>query len=448
MFKKFMLLSLLLVGFGCTAIHSQTRAYVTNNADNSVSVIDTTSNTVIATIPVGNSPSGIAAAPDGSHVYVRNQNEETISVIDTANNTAIPITISGLFGGGIPAVSPDSKSVYLPSEILDTVIVLDTATNAVKATIPVGAQPHAVAFTPDGSRAYVANQFSSDVSVIDTATMTVTGPPIPVNNARFLQLELAVTPDGRLVYVTGGGGTTTVIDTATNNTTLIAGPTDAPDLAITPDGATIYLTDVRTRSLSIIDTATNTLHLDVIAVGSAPVFLSITPDGAFVYVPNTADNTVSVVDTASNVVVAVIPAGNVPTDVAIVRVPASRPFAAFDVTNLVIDRHNIQAQAQFTPGNGSTGIDLAQQPLTLTIGTFSLTIPPGNFTPVGENHFVFHGTVNGLDVNFNLNADQGDATQFSCVVEIHGTDQTTQPNPVAVTLRVGQNTGTTSVEWH
>jgi YVTN family beta-propeller protein len=35
-------------------------AYITNSGDNTVSVIDTATNTVTATIPVGNSPFGVA----------------------------------------------------------------------------------------------------------------------------------------------------------------------------------------------------------------------------------------------------------------------------------------------------------------------------------------------------------------------------------------------------
>ncbi len=48
-------------------------AYITNENDNTVSVIDTATNTVIGSpIPVGNNPYGVAVTPDGSKVYVAN----------------------------------------------------------------------------------------------------------------------------------------------------------------------------------------------------------------------------------------------------------------------------------------------------------------------------------------------------------------------------------------
>ena len=56
-------------------------AYITNLDASTVSVIDTTSNTVTATIPVGSGPLGVAVTPDGSTVYVANQGDNTVSVI-------------------------------------------------------------------------------------------------------------------------------------------------------------------------------------------------------------------------------------------------------------------------------------------------------------------------------------------------------------------------------
>src|SRR5258708_1598062 len=52
-------------------------------------LIDTATNTISATIPVGLNPIGVAVNPDGSKVYVANLNARAVSVIDTATNTVI-----------------------------------------------------------------------------------------------------------------------------------------------------------------------------------------------------------------------------------------------------------------------------------------------------------------------------------------------------------------------
>jgi YVTN family beta-propeller protein len=59
------------------------------------------------------------------------------------------------------------------------VSVITTATGAVSAPITVGKQPNQVAITPDGKRVYVTNTMDGTVSVITTATGAVS-PPITV----------------------------------------------------------------------------------------------------------------------------------------------------------------------------------------------------------------------------------------------------------------------------
>jgi len=63
--------------------------YVANNGSNSVSVIDAAGNAVVATIPVGNVPYGIAVDPSGTRVYVANNGSNSVSVIDAASNAVV-----------------------------------------------------------------------------------------------------------------------------------------------------------------------------------------------------------------------------------------------------------------------------------------------------------------------------------------------------------------------
>src|ERR1700730_13192198 len=61
-------------------------AYIKNLNSNAVSVIDTATNTVVATIPVGTSPQGVAITPDGTKVYVANGSDSTVSGTATDSN--------------------------------------------------------------------------------------------------------------------------------------------------------------------------------------------------------------------------------------------------------------------------------------------------------------------------------------------------------------------------
>jgi YVTN family beta-propeller protein len=89
-----------------------------------VSVIDTLGNNrVIATIPVGISPSAIIFDADNSHVYVANtgsdNSRDTVSVIDTPTNKVIATIMVGNAPKGIALDSSRAKIyVIISSQIL------------------------------------------------------------------------------------------------------------------------------------------------------------------------------------------------------------------------------------------------------------------------------------------------------------------------------------------
>jgi YVTN family beta-propeller protein len=142
------LCAVLAMGVGLMASPAEAApfAYVTNSLSNTVSVIDTATNTVLATItkpgPSSQFPAGVAVTPDGTKAYVTCCGGE-LSVIDTANNTVLATILLGGLGVGI-AVTPDGKHAYVAINSSTTVSVVDTATNKVVATVPVG-------FNPSGS---------------------------------------------------------------------------------------------------------------------------------------------------------------------------------------------------------------------------------------------------------------------------------------------------------
>jgi YVTN family beta-propeller protein len=78
-------------------------------------------NTVIATIGgVGSAPEGVAVTPDGSKVYVANTLSNTVSVIATATNTviaAIPVGTNPVaFGIFIQPAKPSTKFAGTPGK--------------------------------------------------------------------------------------------------------------------------------------------------------------------------------------------------------------------------------------------------------------------------------------------------------------------------------------------
>ncbi len=250
-----------------------TRAYVPNELDNTVTVIDTASNTVVATVPVGTGPIGVAETADGTRLYVVNGSSPTsVSAIDTATNQVVASIPLGVVQARGIAVVPDGSRVYVSTYGSNTVKVIDTASNSVIATIPVGSLPVGVDVTPDGSLVYVANYLGNTFSVISTATNAVVA-TISVathpNSAR-------VTPDGTRAYVTGDTNTS-VVNTQTNaivGTVNLSGST----LEFIPDGSRAYLANY--SNIQIINTLTNTVSGSIPfsdAINGRPAAVAMTP---------------------------------------------------------------------------------------------------------------------------------------------------------------------------
>ena len=74
--------------------------YVANYGSGTVSVINTATNNVTATVTVGSNPNGVAVNPNGNYAYVTNYGSGSVSVINTAtNNVTATVTVgTGILG--------------------------------------------------------------------------------------------------------------------------------------------------------------------------------------------------------------------------------------------------------------------------------------------------------------------------------------------------------------
>ena len=387
-----------------------TLAYVTSFAANDVAVIDTATGTVIATIPVGTGPEGVAFTPDRTRAYIPNQTSATVSVIGTATNSVVATIPVGAQPFGV-AVTPDGTEAYVANQGPGTVSVIATATNIVTATIPVGSGPYGVAVTPDGTEAYVANQGSGSVSVIATATGTVTA-TIPVGTNPSL---VAVAPDGTKAYVSNlVSGTVSVIATATNTViATIAVGTNPRGVVFSPDGTRAYVAQgTLPGAVSVIDTASNSVTASI-PVGAVSAIVALTPDGSQLYVTDSGANTVTVVDTATDTVHATIVVGGNPAGVGVAAVPTARGLTIFyavpssdgstvTVAGLIHDAPNTaySLQVNATPGCASTGAPYGVPNIPVTTNTNGDAYFDDTYSAAsGLPSFVYLLSANPLDLS-------------------------------------------------
>ena len=150
------------------------KAYVVNRLSNNVSVIDTETHAVIATIPVDSDPLDVGINPSRSAVYVTNNGSGSMSIIDLTSNTVIQ-TVGDAYGPMGIAVDP-SGSRFFVSDWEGTyglMYVVDAATYAAIVSFRIGNQPWRVATNADGSRTCVTNYQDNTISIIDTVSKAV-----------------------------------------------------------------------------------------------------------------------------------------------------------------------------------------------------------------------------------------------------------------------------------
>lgn len=308
--------SLLLSASSLSATQAKTvtnYAYVADFWGGNVSVIRTSDNSVVKTIPVG-SPWGVAINAAGTVAGVTSYYGGTLTLINTKTNVVtgtIPVG-SGPLG---VTFAPKGANAYVANGNSNSVSMINTGTKNVLATIPVGRYPYSIAVTPDAKFAYVANNNSGTVSVISAAKKKVVA-TIPVGGGVGF---LAITPDGSTVYAptfnnTGDGDSIALISTADNTVVSRIYVDGAWGAKVSPDGQWVYATDYTEGEgdlVTVIATATQTVAA-TIPVGLSPEEVAFTSDGAFAYVVNGNSSNVSIIDTTSLSVVNTVGAGSYP----------------------------------------------------------------------------------------------------------------------------------------
>ena len=308
------------------------RAYVSNEDDGTVAVIDVDRGAAIATIAVGKRPRGLALSSDGRLLYVavsgvpkcpppitdaecaklpRDAAADGIAVVDTTKLERTRL-LTGVSDPERVAVGRDGQRLYVSEEDAARLAVLDAARGRLLATVPVGREPEGVRVSPNGRWVLVTSEEDDTVTIVDTKSNAVVGRAKVGTRPR----DLAFSTDSRTAYVSGE---------ADASLYRIALPAGAPaseffklrrevrpmGVALDAGRGRLYVGGGRAGTVAVVELAGPSLVAEI-TCGARPWGVALGAGGRRLYSPNGPSGDVTIVDTDTLAVSARIATGRGP----------------------------------------------------------------------------------------------------------------------------------------
>lgn len=405
-----MLVGLFLASLVCTPVNAQT---------------------LVATVPIGPNPSGIAVNMSTNTVYVSDIDDNTVTVVNGATNTTTTIQTGGNNGLEGLAVNEMTNTIYVLKSGLfgntPSLIVINGATGTISTTISVPSISGQIAVNPVTNQIYVSTWGGPDgpysVVVIDgtsnAVTATISIPrqlgDIVVDSTRNVIYALNVTEPGNAEI--------SVIDGTTNaiTATIPVGYNDG-ELELNATTNTLYVPDNHGSQLYVIDGATDTVTTTVPLpeVSTVPHAVAVNSATNTVYVAGEVNSApvVQVLDGATNAITATI------------NVPVSGGLLANVVTNKV---WQISSPVVVIDGASNTAASVT--------GTSGVTISSGDGVLNTTTNFAYMAGPNNVYViNGAASGPAFSASPSPLAFGNQTEDKTSSPMTLTVT-----NTGTTDL---
>jgi YVTN family beta-propeller protein len=302
------------------------RVYSAEQFSNTVSVTDPVDNRLVGVIRLGDpqpgnfSPlykgqvlvHGMGFSPDHKTIAVVSIGSNSVTFIDTATNTVKHTTYVGR-SPHEAFFTPDGKEVWVTVRGEDYVAVLDGQSFEERSRIKVPAGPGMQIFSPDGKYGYVCSSFNPETVVITVADHQIVG---HVRQDSPFCPNIAATPDGKQVWFTlKDVGRTMVFDAQPPFSVLKSidtGPiTNHVNFAKTANGTFAYVTIGGLNEVKVFRTD-DFSQVATIPVGKLPHGVWPSGDGSRIYVGLENADGMAAIDTATNKLIATSSVGQAP----------------------------------------------------------------------------------------------------------------------------------------
>jgi YVTN family beta-propeller protein len=292
-------------------------AYVTNGASNTVSVLDLVYMRQDRTLQVGAQPTGVAANPARNEVYVVNAGTPTgngsVSVIDTNTNRVVA-TIPVHKQPFLIDVDAAGHRAYVANSGSNTVSVLDLDQRHEIGVVGTGEQPGLARISPDMRSLVVTNRRGGSVSIF-----AVTPYAVPAETHGLAALPGNLIPS----HKTATGTQATQLPHLRG---VFPGCPGATDAVILHDSSKAFIACSGGHQVMVVSLAAapdslqakqdpsllNDHLLTLLDVGNTPVQLALKPDDGEIFCSNFGSGSFSEIETGANEVAGTYPIGNEP----------------------------------------------------------------------------------------------------------------------------------------
>jgi YVTN family beta-propeller protein len=341
--------SLLALTVGCRRAHFpdvpdgyREFAYVSNGAANTVSVLDLVYLRQDRTLQVGPNPTGLAVNPVRNEVYVVNSASPTqsgsVTVIDSASNSvvaSIPVHRLPYF----ISVEPSGHRAYVANSGSNSVSIIDLDRRREIAVAGTGEQPGLARISPDGRSLIVTNRGSGSVSIFNVDPYVANSPSKQPLHLRIAYpgcpgaTDIAILPDSSKTFVACSSGHQVMAislaaepgswparqDSAALNDhllTLLDVGLNPVHLGLKPDGGEVFASNFASNSISEISTWTNEVE-NTYPIGDRPVRSVVSADGNSLWVSNFGADSISLYSIDDGHLAAAIRTGSGPDALAL-----------------------------------------------------------------------------------------------------------------------------------
>src|SRR6185295_11913926 len=261
---------------------------------------------------------GLGFSPDHRTLAAVSIGSNSVTFIDTATNTVKHVTYVGRSPHEV-FFTPDGKEVWVTVRGESYVAVLDGTTYEERARIDVPSGPGMQIFSPDGRYGYICSSFTAETVVVSVADHRIVG-RVP-QESPFCP-DIAATPDGKQVWFTLKDVGKVMVFNALPPFEVIkvieTGPiTNHVNLVRTAGGQFAYVTVGGLNMVKVFRTS-DFEEVATIETGALPHGLWPSGDGTRIYVGLENADAAAAIDTKENKVVATIPLGQAPQGVAYV----------------------------------------------------------------------------------------------------------------------------------